>query len=145
MTKTFLDVNDYQLVYCKTNESFDLAKLIFANTIPTNVTGDDWDDAPYEHNGSEPYDRTDKKPLKTKTIIVEGYLLKAPNYNHLNSPYSIDDINHSNRIPWLEIETFNNDSLKLYPGVTLGDTKKLIKSQNNLTNNTIKIYIEERI
>lgn len=61
-----------------------------------NQWGDDWGDAPYEHNAEEPYNhKTDvfslhfSSDLKTPAQIANG-----------NSPFSVEEINKG-ETPWL--------------------------------------------
>lgn len=57
------------------------------------VWGDDWDDAPYEHNAGEPYDYD-------LTICFEGEFLHDPAYLQYNSRYSVRSIN-AGAVAWL--------------------------------------------
>lgn len=49
-----------------------------------DATGDDWDDAPYEHNAGEP-NQFDK------VYFIQG--VTTPNNEYLNSPYTVEGIN----------------------------------------------------
>ena len=75
--------------------------------------GDDWNDAPYEHNAGWPYDSdiVEVNENNVATRIEEYDILKVPfaiksyNYvlpcdNHLNSPWSVQDIN-SDAVAWI--------------------------------------------
>lgn len=70
--------------------------------------GDDWDDAPYEHNAGYPYtDRESPERWKVFSVFFEGpYIL--PEEGHRNSPYSVRDINKGN-IPWLRYHNWRYD------------------------------------
>lgn len=84
--------------------------------------GDDWNDAPYEHNAGEPYspqksysratrtpdgitweersDYTDGEPnWVIKKVAFDGWW-DQPCENHLNSPYSVQSINKG-AVAWL--------------------------------------------
>ena len=52
MTK---NIEDYKLCFVRTLDSDNAHVLFFTPFDARNVTGDDWDDTPYEHNASEPY------------------------------------------------------------------------------------------
>ena len=78
--------------------------------------GDDWDDAPYEHNAGDPYD-THYVLKNSERIRVRHDLLKVawegtwhdPCYHHHNSPWSVKQIN-SGAIAWLiPEESYRND------------------------------------
>lgn len=87
-----------------------------------NNGGDDWDDAPYEHNAGEPYnywselieDNEDifkrkykHHEIKHKVLYFEtesNMILPCDNY--LNSPYSVEDINKQ-AVAWIHTDDFN--------------------------------------
>lgn len=58
--------------------------------------GDDWDDAPYEHNAGSPYDHHGENIVK---CAWEGEF-DSPSSHFGNSPYSVDRINQG-VVPWL--------------------------------------------
>jgi hypothetical protein len=58
------------------------------------VNGDDWDDAPYEHNADPPYDR-----CGCIKVAYDGWF-ELPRAHQTNSRYSVDDIN-AGAIAWL--------------------------------------------
>lgn len=73
--------------------------------------GDDWDDAPYEHNAGRPYDDdlVDNKRIEHTILMVpfyvseytENYSTRFPNsYGGGNSPWSVDEINLG-AVPWI--------------------------------------------
>jgi hypothetical protein len=63
---------------------------------PTRQWGDDWDDAPYEHNAGRPYTHDGQD------ILVLGYRadMDLPGSNYPNSSYSVARINEG-VVPWL--------------------------------------------
>lgn len=73
-------------------------------------TGDDWDDAPYEHNAGEPYEWVDEWSVEANKY--RGHIrmiafkadewLEYPCDGHYNSPYSVDDIN-AGAIAWIRV------------------------------------------
>ena len=67
--------------------------------------GDDWNDAPYEHNAGEPYlynPETDAKPFEVLRIAFDGGELRTPgDLAGYNSSYSVQDINDG-KVPWLQ-------------------------------------------
>lgn len=75
--------------------------------------GDDWNDAPYEHNAGWPYDidivEVNENNVATKIeeydVLQVSFALRSYNYtlpcdNHLNSPWSVQDIN-SDAVAWI--------------------------------------------
>lgn len=58
-----------------------------------DVTGDDWNDRPWEHNAELPYS------YHTRIAYFDTYL-ETPGWNMLNSSWSVDDINKG-AVAWL--------------------------------------------
>lgn len=85
-------------------------RLFFTEIPLSEQWGDDWDDAPYEHNAGEPYDYfcSDGKLVK-HTIYVCNVIVKSHDQKHIiklpsdygyNSPFSVDDVNNS-AVAWM--------------------------------------------
>ncbi len=97
MRQNFLkDKDNYQLCYVKDNFAY------FTNIPLSEQTGDDWNDAPYEHNAGEPYYDSKDQIIK---VVYEGYI-NTPCYGTDNSPYSVDMINEK-CVAWLMGFSFN--------------------------------------
>lgn len=130
----------FKLCYIDTNCAY------FTNDFE-HQWGDDFNDAPYEHNAGEPYhsyselieDNADlfkriyiHLPIQIKKIYFElpywGYL---PCDRFLNSPYSVEDINKK-AVAWIHTEDFN-----ILAETTLEDFKKTIKKHGG------SIYVKE--
>lgn len=86
--------------------------------------GDDWDDAPYEHNAGSPYtpswmdERDGAAPWEVVTVYVETDL-EQPNEWHRNSPYSVDAIN-GRATPWLQSGKYaQSRNVQLWAGTPL--------------------------
>lgn len=67
--------------------------------------GDDWNDAPYEHNAGTPYNDLSDPPawvLCIRSYTVGPKLVEPKNFDahSCNSPFSVQDINRG-AIPWL--------------------------------------------
>lgn len=58
--------------------------------------GDDWNDAPYEHNAGTPYG----KDGVTISVVYFESNLQTPDCEHVNSPWSVEDINAC-KVAWL--------------------------------------------
>lgn len=108
--------------------------------------GDDWDDAPYEHNAETPYydwselieDNEDihkrkykHHPIEIKKIYFELNDYKVPCSGTQNSPYSVQDINKG-VVAWIWTDKF-----KLFAGATMEEFINAIKENDG------KIYTEE--
>lgn len=90
--------------------------------------GDDWNDAPYEHNAGCPYDSyregEQEIPCKIIQVAYDGEL-QAPCYHHTNSPYSVERINQG-AIPWLSTPSYEKEAVFIHAGVTLEEFRALI-------------------
>lgn len=89
-----------------------------------NVTGDDWNDIPYEINASEPY-----KEFDATIVCFDGnFITPEQTFNT-----SVDVINAQiNKIPWLYFDKNN----MLMPGATLEEFIRFVKLHGG------KIYAE---
>ena len=72
--------------------------------------GDDWNDAPYEHNAGEPYLPTmhDTEHWDIDQIFYRGGFETPADVGNGNSPWSVDDIN-KHRVPWLTFHYWDRD------------------------------------
>ena len=75
----------------------DMPWVYFTSQTLENQWGDDWNDAPYEHNAGTPYESDEWEIVK---IAIECQL-EVPADRYLNSPFSVQDINALN-VPWLQ-------------------------------------------
>lgn len=97
--------------------------------------GDDWDDAPYEHNASPPYEynkERDKKPWNIVKIAFECDGLETP--CNRGSNYSIQAINNK-EIPWLSTW---DDVPKIWAGTIMSKFKQIIRCNGG------KVYVEAK-
>ncbi len=75
--------------------------------------GDDWNDAPYEHNAGLPYDEENIKVIKFEAE------LETPSdraYGN-NSHYSAERIN-KRAIPWLQTPEYIEETVKIWAGIS---------------------------
>lgn len=131
--------NNYQLCYVDNLSDCGTMELWFSKEDYTKVWGDDWDDAPYEHNAGEPYSEI-KDGIKNdyiKIIIncVDYTVILAPCSHTLNSNFSVEDINIRKQIPWLR-----NDDFNIWAGTTLEETLSLLKNTEDL-----EIYYDSKL
>jgi len=82
--------------------------------------GDDWDDAPYEHNAGEPYEHPGHKITK---VAFDGEFYDPAYIAGDNSQYCVKDINEG-QTPWL---INGNKGISIYAGVSLEEFTKAIK------------------
>ena len=97
--------DNLKLCYIKNGKAF------FTTQELDKQWGDDWDDAPYEHNAGEPYTGKDWEILK---VYFEGDFYE-PCEKWSNSPYSVEEINKG-IVPWLSPVHKNNSPI--YGGTT---------------------------
>lgn len=102
------DKGDYGLCYV------DGHRLYFTESLK-HQWGDDWDDAPYEHNAGRPYglhgldsDRPDVFP------VVVATELQAPS-KYLDRRVSVNEINKG-ELPWLIPPDWRDKTIELYAG-----------------------------
>lgn len=92
-----------------------------------NQWGDDWNDAPYEHNAGEPYHPHDPEE-ETWQLFVVGYQgdFETPaDIAGMNSPYSVQSIN-SGAAAWLT-KRWSKPFVTIPAGVTIEEFKTLIE------------------
>lgn len=90
--------------------------------------GDDWNDAPYEHNAGPPYVSYKEDEPKWEIIKVawEG-AFDTPDEGHTNSPYSVEQIN-AGVVAWLRSYRWCKKQIIIQAGVSLEEFKELIKA-----------------
>ena len=84
--------------------------------------GDDWDDAPYEHNAGTPYEEEGYEILKVGFYVSENYFEPCDYFN--GNYFSVEKIN-SKFIPWLIPDSIKNKPI--FAGETIKDFSKKIK------------------
>lgn len=87
--------------------------------------GDDWNDAPYEHNAGDPYEPTakdvsaDGSPAWTITKVAFDGPLVSPCEGVVNSRYSVEQIN-SGAVAWLVTSQWSSGPFVAIPaGVSI--------------------------
>lgn len=91
--------------------------------------GDDWNDAPYEHNAGWPYDSIRKDEhtiLKIPFAVVSennngsSHWVKFPcDYGCGNSPFSVEEIN-AGAVPWIFVSYYNMAKNKKFLAINAG-------------------------
>ena len=113
--------NEYSL-FDDENEHID---MYFTNCDMDLQWGDDWNDAPYEHNADIPYDdhyedneRVEHKIIKISFSLKRSngdgcaYYYQLPKDYGYNSPFSVEMIN-AGIVAWLSI---SSDKMETIPG-----------------------------
>ena len=93
-----------------------------------NVWGDDWNDAPYEHNADPPYEKRNDEDEDTYIEKIaycsNDYECKEPSYGcGYNSSFSVEEINKGS-IAWLRHDEAGN----LMAGATMLEAIKWLKA-----------------
>lgn len=113
-------------------------KLFFTEIPLLDQYGDDWDDAPYEHNAGEPYDdfwsngKRVEHTIYVCNVIVNAFdqrhLIKFPSDYGYNSPFSVDDINND-AVAWMYRPYVTRKGLAkaLHAGASPKETYEYIK------------------
>ena len=94
--------------------------------------GDDWNDAPYEHNAGAPYaymendGKKGKKPWQIKKLAWEGPF-ETPSSEVSNSTFSVEMINDG-AVPWLIRSRYraNLPMVKIMAGASIEEFKDLV-------------------
>lgn len=104
-----------------------------------NQWGDDWNDAPYEHNAGRPYDRESKIEI----VAFMSELSTPAERAGVNSSYSVEDINDK-ITPWLKGKVYNqenqfNDSeISIFAGTSMSNFIDILKKTGG------KVFIEDK-
>jgi hypothetical protein len=108
--------------------------------------GDDWNDAPYEHNAGHPYSPHPNSPedwnedMTPKWKIIKVYFdgaVDKPEEGHCNSPYSVEKIN-KHEAPWLQTSRYAEPPyINLFAGASFSEFEDFIKSNEG------KVYVSK--
>lgn len=107
---------DFKLCYVSGDWAF------FTTQEVSEQWGDDWNDAPYEHNAEEPYEwraNSEKPYWEIKSVAFRANL-DQPCDGHSNSPFSVEDIN-AGAIAWLRSASYQQKKVFIPAGTTLAD------------------------
>jgi len=102
--------------------------------------GDDWDDAPYEHNAGEPYEDWQQKASPRWRIYKAAWDggFDEPCEGKLNSEWSVQDINRG-AVPWLRTSRYSSGpKVCVLAGVGLDEFMRLVKDGGG------RVYLPEQ-
>lgn len=105
----------YRLCYVRHNVAY------FTSIPVLKQWGDDWDDAPYEHNAGEPYNTPGDILLvrfDAENMVEAQYMRSS------KSPISVEELNNG-LSPWLTYYLFHM-KIEVYAGITMGDFIKIL-------------------
>ncbi len=93
--------------------------------------GDDWNDAPYEHNAGSPYEwdtHAKCEPYELKRVVFHDADLETPAERACgNSSYSVEDMN-SGAVAWLVSSQWSSGpKIAINAGVSVEKFKELIR------------------
>lgn len=103
--------------------------------------GDDWNDAPYEHNAGDPYEPHNEKDGRTWQIFKLGYeadLQTPEDKAGGNSWYSVEQIN-GGAVAWLAGDEWSNHKVSISAGTTAQEFIQKVKEAGG------KVYAEVNI
>ena len=111
----------------------------YFTTQPLNEQwGDDWNDAPYEHNAGKPYEHWEDSGKKPWEIVVVAWSgsFATPCEDFPNSPYSVEAINKK-AIPWLRPDVWGEQhGISIFAGTPLSEFIAKVKEAGG------KVYVE---
>lgn len=93
-------------------------------TGPGRQWGDDWNDAPYEHNAGDPYGMDGHR---LEVVAFEARLDTPADCVGPNSRYSVEMIN-AGAIAWLTTPSWEKAQVVIHAGTTLPEFRRLIWS-----------------
>lgn len=119
------EIMDYRLCYVEDGDAFFTSNF-------EDQWGDDWNDAPYEHNAGLPYYGDN---CRTYMLKYSGGFLE-PSHGQSNSPYSVEHINKG-AIAWLRKNEYvtidGNWTSEVYDvakaGITITEFIKSIRAE----------------
>ena len=116
---------NYKLCYVDQEDEYSSITTLYFTNDMEKQWGDDWEDAPYEHNAEPPYENE----TDIYSIIIEHCFsdICTPMKGYSNSPYSVKDINEG-IVPWITIPRKEKNSIFIKAGDTLFSVIDRIKS-----------------
>ena len=104
-------MNDTEPILCYIKDN-----LAYFTTLPLDeARGDDWNDAPYEHNAGPPYGDAEHPVYK---LYYDGWTETPAQIANGNSRYSVDDIN-AGFIPWLTPLKYGSQTELIFAGTPI--------------------------
>ncbi len=98
--------------------------------------GDDWDDAPYEHNAGPPYGPRSGENYEVVKLAFEGDFLR-PHEGEGFVRWSVKDIN-AGKVAWLRPWPWSNHDVRIWAGTTMAGFIRQVRAAGG------KVYLEAR-
>lgn len=124
------NAEDYKLFYVDPHSKRDCPKVYFTTGDIFKECGDDWNDAPWEHNAGSPYcNKSDAEYFVMRVEDGDYTNMKTPDElgSYPNSIYSVDSINKG-LAPWITVSIWRpeerayEEHAELFPvGLSLKD------------------------
>jgi len=115
----------------------------FTTRVLEKQWGDDWDDAPYEHNAGSPYEFQDynkergDEPWEIVKVCFEAQLETPADIAGSNSRYSVEMIN-SGAIAWLTSPSWGSgERVSIQAGASIDEFKSLVRKAGGT------VYVKE--
>lgn len=118
-------MNEFRLCYVRSGWAW------FTTAPLDQQWGDDWNDAPYEHNCGDPYawHPSEVHPMEPYELLKVAFEadMDEPDDGYSNSPYSVQAINRGD-VAWLRPTRWGpvEGAMPIHAGVTLEEFKRLI-------------------
>lgn len=115
---------DYELCYV------DGQWLYFTESVE-GQWGDDWDDAPYEHNAGRPYGMFNSDHRYPDAFAVLATTeLEPPSYT-MDRYVSVEEVNEG-EIPWLALPDFMDETVEIFAGETYREVVSTIEELDGM-------------
>lgn len=117
---------EYKLCYVEDQWAY------FTTQKVTDQWGDDWNDAPYEHNAGTPYlwhEARPEPPYKIAMVAFDvEFATPAQPFSTSYSPYSVEAINHG-ATPWLKSPPWvdKENAIEIWAGTPYPEFVELIQ------------------
>ena len=101
--------------------------------------GDDWNDAPYEHNAGDPYGWSTGRNMRRyelTRVAWDGPFDAPCDLGGINSRWSVETIN-AGGIPWLQTDEWHKPHVVIPAGTSLSDFKRMMRAAGG------RVYVEE--
>lgn len=111
--------------------------------------GDDWNDAPYEHNAGDPYEwraesyrdgalvPNPEPQWEIVKLFFEIPWSEQPDEYVANSPWSVEQVNRQ-AVPWVQRDRYSKDPpFRIWAGTTLDDFKAQVRAAGG------RVWVEE--
>ena len=123
---------DFKLCYIEYNFAY------FTTQKLKNQWGDDWNDAPYEHNAETPYEpRKEGENWEICKIGFDGDWVQPSEFS--SKAYSVEEINKKT-VPWLKKWEWDNEN-GIYAGCSL---EEFIERILQAGDNVYTLYAKEK-